>query len=143
MLKKSNKAGEEADLELQLKNTASLAFDNPQGKTVDSSNLQMIVFKYIEDKDVFQKFYSKMLARRLIYSSSASDDAEANMISRLKEACGTDYTSKLQKMFQDITLCKDLNESFKDHVNHMAEDEGIGKGKDNSEWLYLGFQSRY
>ena len=36
----------------------------------------MVVFKYIEDKDVFQKFYSKMLAKRLCYHMSASDDAE-------------------------------------------------------------------
>jgi len=94
----------------------------------------MTVFKYIEDKDVFQKFYSKMLAKRLIYASSASDDAEANMISRLKEACGTDYTSKLQKMFSDMTLCKDLNDGFKEHLNNMAQDEGgSGKSKDDSE----------
>lgn len=38
--------------------------------------LQMVVFKYIEDKDVFQKFYSKMLAKRLVQHMSASDDAE-------------------------------------------------------------------
>ena len=44
----------------------------------------MVVFKYIEDKDVFQKFYSKMLAKRLVYQTSASDDAEASMISKLK-----------------------------------------------------------
>ena len=46
--------------------------------------LQMIAFKYIEDKDVFQKFYSKMLAKRLVQHMSASDDAEASMISKLK-----------------------------------------------------------
>ena len=45
---------------------------------------QMVVFKYIEDKDVFQKFYSKMLAKRLVGHLSASDDAEASMISKLK-----------------------------------------------------------
>ena len=45
---------------------------------------QMIAFKYIEDKDVFQKFYSKMLAKRLVQHMSASDDAEASMISKLK-----------------------------------------------------------
>lgn len=44
----------------------------------------MIVFKYIEDKDVFQKFYSKMLAKRLVQHMSTSDDAEASMISKLK-----------------------------------------------------------
>lgn len=47
----------------------------------------MIVFKYIEDKDVFQKFYSKMLAKRLVQHLSASDDAEASMISKLKVCC--------------------------------------------------------
>ena len=31
---------------------------------------------------------------------SASDDAEASMISKLKQACGFEYTSKLQRMFQ-------------------------------------------
>ena len=46
----------------------------------------MILFKYIEDKDVFQKFYSKMLAKRLVQQNSTSDDAEASMISKLK-AC--------------------------------------------------------
>lgn len=74
----------------------------------------MRVFKYIEDKDVFQKFYSRMLARRLINEASASDDAEASMITKLKDACGFEYTSKLQRMFQDIALCKDLNDQFKD-----------------------------
>lgn len=44
----------------------------------------MVVFKYIEDKDVFQKFYAKMLAKRLVHQNSASDDAEASMISKLK-----------------------------------------------------------
>lgn len=95
----------------------------------------MTVFKYLEDKDVFQKFYSKMLARRLIFATSASDDHEANMITRLKEACGTDYTTKLQKMFQDITLCKDLNEGFKEHSSHIAEDEGSSKKDDCKEIL--------
>lgn len=46
--------------------------------------VQMIIFTYIEDKDVFQKFYAKMLAKRLVQHASASDDAEANMISKLK-----------------------------------------------------------
>ncbi len=38
------------------------------------------------------------------------------MISKLKQACGFEYTSKLQRMFQDMSLSKDLNERFKQHV---------------------------
>lgn len=97
LLKKSSKNPEEAELE-------------------DILNSVMVVFKYIEDKDVFQKFYSKMLAKRLVQHNSASDDAEASMISKLKQACGFEYTSKLQRMFQDIGVSKDLNDKFKSHL---------------------------
>ena len=58
----------------------------------------MVVFKYIEDKDVFQTFYSKMLAKRLIHSTSASEDLEGVMIGKLKSTCGYEYTSKLQRI---------------------------------------------
>ena len=40
---------------------------------------QMVIFRYVEDKDVFQKFYSKMLAKRLVQANSASDDAEVHV----------------------------------------------------------------
>lgn len=72
----------------------------------------MTIFKFIEDKDVFQKFYSKNLAKRLVNGASASDDAEASMISQLKEACGYEYTSKLQRMFTDMSVSRDLNSDF-------------------------------
>ncbi|XP_046399725.1 cullin-1 [Ischnura elegans] len=102
LLKKSSKNPEEAELE-------------------DTLNQVMVVFKYIEDKDVFQKFYSKMLAKRLVQHMSASDDAEASMISKLKQACGFEYTSKLQRMFQDIGVSKDLNEQFRKHLVNSRE----------------------
>ncbi len=73
----------------------------------------MILFKYVEDKDVFQKFYSQMLAKRLVNQTSASDDSESSMINKLKEACGFEYTSKLQKMFTDMGISKDISDQFK------------------------------
>lgn len=59
----------------------------------------MILFKYLEDKDVFQTFYTTKLSKRLIHGVSASDESESSMISKLKEACGFEYTNKLQRMF--------------------------------------------
>lgn len=95
---------------------------NPEeGELEDTLNQVMIVFKYIDDKDVFQKFYSKMLAKRLVHHMSASDDAEASMISKLKSACGFEYTSKLQRMFQDVGVSKDLNENFKRYSESSQE----------------------
>jgi cullin 1 len=64
----------------------------------------MVIFKYLEEKDVFQTFYSTKLSKRLIHSVSASDEAEASMISKLKEACGFEYTNKLQRMFTGMLL---------------------------------------
>ena len=59
----------------------------------------MILFKYLEDKDVFLKFYSKMLAKRLTGGTSASEEMEINMLGKMKAFCGFEYTSKLQRMF--------------------------------------------
>lgn len=101
----------------------------------------MVVFKYIEDKDVFQKFYSKMLAKRLVQHMSASDDAEASMISKLKQACGFEYTSKLQRMFQDIGVSKDLNDQFKKHVNNSADSLDIDFSIQVSIWIFISLQS--
>jgi len=98
---------------------------NPEeGELEDLLNNIMIIFKYVEDKDVFQKFYSRMLARRLVGQNSASDDAEASMISKLKEACGYEYTSKLQRMFTDMGVSKDLNDQFRNQqeTNHDSSD---------------------
>ena len=104
LLKKGSKAAEESELEEMLVQI-------------------MTVFKYIEDKDVFQKFYSKMLAKRLVHVSSVSDDGETSMISKLKEACGFEYTNKLQRMFQDIQISKDLNASYKDYQDKVLDDD--------------------
>jgi cullin 1 len=84
----------------------------------------MTVFKYVEDKDVFQKFYSRMLSRRLVHSTQASDEAEASMITKLKEACGFEYTNKLSRMFQDMGVSKDLEKAF---LDSLTERDSLGR----------------
>jgi cullin 1 len=115
-------------------------------KTSNESELEdmlvqvMVVFKYIEDKDVFQKFYSRQLAKRLVHSNSVSDDAETSMISKLKEACGFEYTNKLQRMFQDVQISKDLNTSYKEWQDKLLEDGGQKRSIDSSfQILGTGF----
>ncbi|KAF8221049.1 Cullin-domain-containing protein [Tricholoma matsutake] len=103
LLRKNNKLAEEGDLEGAL-------------------NRVMILFKYIEDKDVFQTFYTTKLSKRLIHGVSASDESEASMISKLKEACGFEYTNKLQRMFTDMSLSKDLTDQFKDRMQQNHDD---------------------
>ncbi|WAR04960.1 CUL1-like protein [Mya arenaria] len=105
----------------KLANSSSNSKNPEEAELEDTLNQVMVAFKYIEDKDVFQKFYSKMLAKRLVQHMSASDDAEASMISKLKQACGFEYTSKLQRMFQDISVSKELNDSFKTHLTQSGD----------------------
>lgn len=86
---------------------------NPEEQVViETLNDVMLIFNYIEDKDVFQTFYAKMLAKRLIHGSSASEYLESQMINKLKQNCGFEYTSKLVRMFSDISVSKDMLENF-------------------------------
>ena len=45
----------------------------------------MVLFRFIHGKDVFEAFYKKDLAKRLLVGKSASVDAEKSMLSKLKQ----------------------------------------------------------
>lgn len=53
----------------------------------------IIVFKYLDEKDYFQKSYSKVLAKRLIHGVSASMEAEELMINMLRQVKPTQILS--------------------------------------------------
>ena len=64
------------------------------------------------------------------------------MISKLKQACGFEYTNKLQRMFQDISLSKDLNEMFKQHLMASGDPLECELGEWVHTWnilLYFSF----
>ena len=62
---------------------------------------------------MFEAFYKKDLAKRLLVGKSASVDAEKSMLSKLKQECGAAFTSKLEGMFKDMELSKDVLVHFK------------------------------
>ncbi|KAG6841967.1 hypothetical protein C0991_004458 [Blastosporella zonata] len=102
LLRKNNKVAEEGDLD-------------------DALDRVMVLFKYIEDKDVFQTFYTTKLSKRLIHGVSASDDSEDSMLQKLREACGYEYTRKLQRMFMDMSLSQDLTNQFKTRMQQLHD----------------------
>jgi Cullin family len=55
-----------------------------------------------------QAFYKRDLSKRLLLSKSASADLESSMILKLKTECGGGFTSKMEGMFKDIDLSRDL-----------------------------------
>ncbi|KAF4014073.1 hypothetical protein G4228_005674 [Cervus hanglu yarkandensis] len=48
----------------------------------------MVLFRFMQEKDVFERYYKQHLARRLLTNKSVSDDSEKNMISKLKVSLG-------------------------------------------------------
>lgn len=74
----------------------------------------MQIFRYINGKDVFEAFFKKDLAKRILLKKNASIDAEKSMISRLKTECGSQFTQKIEGMFKDVDLSKEFTSEFKE-----------------------------
>ncbi|XP_072902175.1 cullin-4A-like isoform X1 [Hemitrygon akajei] len=85
----------------------------------------MIIFRFIHGKDVFEAFYKKDLAKRLLVGKSASVDAEKSMLSKLKHECGAAFTSKLEGMFKDMELSKDIMIQFKQYIQNQNDPSRI------------------
>lgn len=77
----------------------------------------MVLFRFLQEKDVFERYYKQHLAKRLLLQKSVSEDSEKTMISKLKTECGCQFTSKLEGMFKDVTISNTINEEFKQRVN--------------------------
>lgn len=79
----------------------------------------MKIFRFLQEKDTFEAFYKKLLSKRLLLGKSANFELEKAMISKLKAECGSNYTAKLEGMFQDIELSKDVMLAYQQYVSGM------------------------
>ncbi|ODV87708.1 hypothetical protein CANARDRAFT_25939 [[Candida] arabinofermentans NRRL YB-2248] len=83
-------------------------------KILDQS---IIVFRFLKDKDVFEKYSKNHMARRLLQQKSMSNDIEMNMITKLKQEIGSSFTSKFEGMFKDIKISQELSSEFKNTIS--------------------------
>jgi len=60
------------------------------------------LFCHVSAKDVFEAFYKRDLAKRLLGGRVQNMDLEKHFCSLLKSECGAGYTSKMEGMFQDV-----------------------------------------
>ncbi|KAF8340363.1 Cullin-domain-containing protein [Cantharellus anzutake] len=74
------------------------------------------VFRFVTDKDVFERYYKTHLAKRLLGGRSVSDDAERGMLAKLKIECGFQFTQKLEGMFHDMKISNDTMEAYREHL---------------------------
>ena len=104
----------------------------------------MVLFRFINGKDVFEAFYKKDLAKRLLVGKSASIDAEKAMLSKLKQECGAGFTQKLEGMFKDMELSKELMLPFKQYLGSQKEKSDLEMNVDMSvNVLTMGYWPSY
>lgn len=79
------------------------------------------LFSFLSDKDLFAEIYRNQLSKRLLYETSASEDAEKSMIAKLKMKCGSQFTSKLEGMITDLSLASEFQKDFKEHCEQLPD----------------------
>ena len=80
-----------------------------------------ILLRYIQDKDMFERYYKKHLASRLLYGKSESADVEKQMISRMKLEIGNAFTTKLEGMFKDMNMSEDFTSGYRTHIANLGD----------------------
>jgi len=102
------------------------------------------LFSFLSDKDLFAEIYRNQLSKRLLYETSASEDAEKSMIAKLKMKCGAQFTSKLEGMITDLSLAVDFQKDFREHCDQLSEGKSALGGIDfNVTVLTTGFWPSY
>ena len=88
-----------------------------KGLTEEEADIKLdkaiVIFRYLNDKDVFENFYRNHFAKRLLNAKSYSDETEKATIAKLKAECGQQFTSKMEGMYLDMNLSKEIMESYK------------------------------
>eukprot|EP00890_Picochlorum_soloecismus_P002261 jgi/Picsp_1/3035/NSC_01257-R1_cullin 3 len=100
-----------------------------KGSTEEESEADLdkviILFRYLSEKDVFEKYYKQHLAKRLLNGKSSSDDAERSLLGKLKVECGYQFTSKLESMFNDIRTSSETMSEFKTWLEDTGRSLGV------------------
>jgi cullin 4 len=92
----------------------------------------MLLFKCVHGKDVFEAFYKKDLAKRLLLGRSSSLDLEKAMVSRLKTECGSQFTAKLEGMFRDMDAARELHSQYLSSKHAAAAGPAAGAAAPSS-----------
>ncbi|PLW45501.1 hypothetical protein PCASD_05943 [Puccinia coronata f. sp. avenae] len=85
----------------------------------------LILFRYSQAKDIFEEFYKRDLAKRLLLGKTSSIDLERHMVMKLKKECGPGFTAKLEVMFRDLETSIDLNSAYQTTHGHSTQGDGL------------------
>eukprot|EP00210_Caulerpa_lentillifera_P002107 g2022.t1 len=85
----------------------------------------MTIFRFLHEKDIFERYCKLHLSRRLLFGRGVSDPAESSLLIKLKTECGYQFTSKLESMFNDIKMSEDIQKDFREYLHESSIDLGI------------------
>jgi hypothetical protein len=82
----------------------------------------IVIFRHLQDKDIFENYYKRLLAKRLLlkkrsFDSEFSYESEERFISKLKAECGQQFTSKLEAMIKDMKMSAVLLTDYKSQIS--------------------------
>uniref|UniRef100_A0A8C6CP70 Cullin-1 n=1 Tax=Moschus moschiferus TaxID=68415 RepID=A0A8C6CP70_MOSMO len=90
------------------------ALDKACGRFINNNAVTKMAQSSSKSPELLARYCDSLLKK----SSKNPEEAELEDTLNQVQACGFEYTSKLQRMFQDIGVSKDLNEQFKKHLTN-------------------------
>ncbi|KAJ3526661.1 hypothetical protein NM208_g11081 [Fusarium decemcellulare] len=81
----------------------------------------IVLIRYLQDRDLFQTYYQRHLARRLLHGKSESYDVEKQIVSRMKQEMGQQFTSKFEGMFRDLLTSAELTTGYRGHIRTVGD----------------------
>jgi len=71
------------------------------------------IFKFVNAKDVFEEFYLRGLARRLLLKKSASTEAEKIMLTKIRTECSSEFGTKTDSMLKDLLESEHIMKEYR------------------------------
>jgi len=84
----------------------------PDSEVEEKLQMALDFFRFLQEKDMFEKYYKTHLAKRLLGGKRADDDHEGTFLSKLKSECGVHFISKMEGMFNDTRQTDEMMEAF-------------------------------
>ncbi|OCT46399.1 Cullin-3-B [Cladophialophora carrionii] len=81
----------------------------------------ILLLQYLANKDTFEIYYKRHMAKRLLMKRSVSREMERQMLSKMKMKIGNQFTQKLEGLIRDTETSDDLNLKYKEHVQKLGD----------------------
>ena len=94
------------------------------------------IFKFINNKDLFEENYRKFLMKRLLRNSSMMKENEFIFYEIMKEENGFNYVKKIEKMINDIFYSQNINFDFRKKYLNKSEPNFYVKILSQDSWPF-------